>query len=47
MLGLRYAVANKDEVVKATQEITGTKPDDPRPAFIYDLAMAAAFDRHR
>ena len=28
-----------DEVIKATQEITGTKPDDPRPAFIYDLAM--------
>jgi NitT/TauT family transport system substrate-binding protein len=39
MLGLQHAVANKDEVIKATQEITGTKPDDPRPAFIYDLAM--------
>jgi NitT/TauT family transport system substrate-binding protein len=39
ILGLRYAVANKEEVVKATQEITGTKPDDPRAAFIYDLAM--------
>jgi NitT/TauT family transport system substrate-binding protein len=39
ILGLRYAVANKDEVVKATQDITGTKPDDPRAAFIYDLAM--------
>jgi len=39
ILGLRYAVANKDQVVKATQEITGAKPDDPRPAFIYDLAM--------
>ncbi|MGA7938799.1 MAG: hypothetical protein WCA43_02730, partial [Bradyrhizobium sp.] len=26
-------------VVKATQEITGIKPDDPRAAFIYDLAM--------
>jgi NitT/TauT family transport system substrate-binding protein len=39
MLGLRYAVAHKDEVVKVTQEVTGTKPDDPRPAFIYDLAM--------
>ncbi len=39
ILGLRYAVANKDEVVKATREITGIKPDDPRPAFIYDLAM--------
>ncbi len=39
MLGLRYAVAHKDEVVKATQEITGLKPDDPRPAYMYDLAM--------
>ena len=39
ILGLRYAVANKDEVVKAAQEITGTKPDDPRADFIYDLAM--------
>ncbi len=39
MLGLRYAVAHKDEVVKVTQEVTGIKPDDPRPAYIYDLAM--------
>jgi NitT/TauT family transport system substrate-binding protein len=39
ILGLRYAAANKDEVVKATQEITGIKPDDPRPAYMYDLAM--------
>jgi NitT/TauT family transport system substrate-binding protein len=39
MLGLRYAVGHKDEVVKVTQDVTGTKPDDPRPAFIFDLAM--------
>jgi NitT/TauT family transport system substrate-binding protein len=39
MLGLRYAVAHKDEVLKVTQEVTGIKPDDPRPAYIYDLAM--------
>ncbi len=39
ILGLRYAVANKDAVVKATREITGLKPDDPRPAYMYDLAM--------
>ena len=39
MLGLRYAADHKDEVVKLTQEVTGAKPDDPRPAFIYDLAM--------
>ncbi len=39
MLGLRYAVTHKDEVLKVTQEVTGVKPDDPRPAYIYDLAM--------
>jgi NitT/TauT family transport system substrate-binding protein len=39
MLGLRYAVAHKDEAMKVTQEVAGTKPDDPRPSFIYDLAM--------
>jgi len=39
MLGLRYAVAHKDEVLKVTQEVTGVKPDDPRPAYIYDLAV--------
>lgn len=39
MLGLRYAVAHKDDVVKITRQITGLKPDDPRPAYIYDLAM--------
>ena len=39
MLGLRYAVTHKDEVMKVTQEVTGIKPDDPRPAYIYDLAM--------
>lgn len=39
MLGLRYAAAHKDDVVKVTQQVTGAKPDDPRPAYIYDLAM--------
>jgi NitT/TauT family transport system substrate-binding protein len=39
ILGLRYAVTHKDEVVKVTQEVTGFKPDDPRPAFMYDLAI--------
>ena len=47
MLGLRYAVAHKDEVLKVTQQVTDIKPDDPRPAYIYDLAMAAACHRHR
>ncbi len=40
MLGLRYAVAHKDEAIKVTQQVTDIKPDDPRPAYIYDLAMA-------
>jgi NitT/TauT family transport system substrate-binding protein len=39
MLGLRYAVAHKDEVMKVTQEVADIKPDDPRPSYIYDLAM--------
>ncbi len=39
MLGLRYAVAHKDEALKVTQELADIKPDDPRPSFIYDLAM--------
>jgi NitT/TauT family transport system substrate-binding protein len=39
ILALRYAVKHKDETVKVAQEVTGIKPDDPRPAFIFDLAM--------
>jgi NitT/TauT family transport system substrate-binding protein len=39
MMGLRYAITHKDEVVKVTQELTGFKPDDPRPAYMYDLAV--------
>jgi ABC-type nitrate/sulfonate/bicarbonate transport system substrate-binding protein len=38
MLGLRYAMAHKDEAMKVTQEAASIKPDDPRPSFIYDLA---------
>ena len=33
---LRHAMKNKDEVVKLSQEMTGLKADDPRPAHIYD-----------
>jgi NitT/TauT family transport system substrate-binding protein len=39
MASLQYAVANKDEEIKVTQEASGIKPSDPRPAYIYDLAM--------
>jgi NitT/TauT family transport system substrate-binding protein len=39
ILGLRYAMTHKDDVVKVTQEATGFKLDDPRPAFMFDLAV--------
>jgi NitT/TauT family transport system substrate-binding protein len=39
MLGLRYAAAHKDEAIKVAQEVADIKPDDPRPSYIYDLAM--------
>lgn len=32
----RFALANKDEVVKLTREATGQKPDDPRAGFMFD-----------
>jgi NitT/TauT family transport system substrate-binding protein len=35
----RYAVANRDEEIKLTFEITKAKADDPRPAFIFDEAV--------
>jgi hypothetical protein len=35
---LRYAMANRDEEIKLTMETTKAKPDDPRPAFIFDEA---------
>lgn len=38
MLGLRYAAAHKDEAIKVAQQVASIKPDDPRPAYIYDLA---------
>jgi NitT/TauT family transport system substrate-binding protein len=39
MLGLRYAVTHRDEAIKVTDQVADIKPDDPRPAYIYDLAM--------
>ncbi len=33
---LRYALSHRDETIKLTQEATGAKPDDPRPAFVFD-----------
>jgi NitT/TauT family transport system substrate-binding protein len=37
--GLRFAMSHRDETVRLTHEITGMKPDDPRPAFVYDEAI--------
>ncbi len=39
MTALRYALSHRDETIALTREITGAKPDDPRPAFIYDDAV--------
>ncbi len=44
MDALRYALAHKDETVALTQELTGTKPDDPRPAYIFDQAKSGGVD---
>lgn len=40
MEGLRFALTHKAETVALTQEIIHAKPDDPRPAFVYDDAVA-------
>jgi NitT/TauT family transport system substrate-binding protein len=39
MTALGYAITHRDETLKLTREITGAKPDDPRPAYIYDDAV--------
>jgi NitT/TauT family transport system substrate-binding protein len=39
MQALRYALSHKAETVALTQEIIHAKPDDPRPAFVYDDAI--------
>ncbi len=38
MEGLRYAATHREETIRLTHEIAGSKPDDPRPAFVYDWA---------
>jgi NitT/TauT family transport system substrate-binding protein len=39
MSALRFALSHRDETIALTREITRTKPDDPRPAFVYDDAI--------
>lgn len=36
MQAYRFALAHKDETVKLTREMTGSKPDDPRADFVFD-----------
>jgi NitT/TauT family transport system substrate-binding protein len=36
MSALRYALSHRDETVALTQKIIHAKPNDPRPAFVYD-----------
>jgi NitT/TauT family transport system substrate-binding protein len=40
MQALRYVLSHKAETVALTQEIIHSKPRDPRPAFVYDDALA-------
>ena len=39
MTALHYALSHREETLKLTREITGIKPDDPRPAYIFDDAL--------
>jgi NitT/TauT family transport system substrate-binding protein len=37
--GLRFAMSHRDDTIKLTKDITGMKPDDPRPAYVFDEAV--------
>jgi NitT/TauT family transport system substrate-binding protein len=39
--GLRFAMSHRDETIRVAGEITGVKPDDPRPGFVFDAAVRA------
>jgi len=39
MSALRFALSHRDETIALTREITHAKPDDPRPAFVFDDAL--------
>ena len=39
MSALRFALSHRDETIALTRELTHAKPDDPRPAFVYDDAI--------
>jgi len=42
MQGLQHALANPEEEIRITREITGMKIDDPRPEFMFTEASRAA-----
>lgn len=45
MSALRYAASHRDETIALTRKLIHAKPDDPRPAFVYDDAIKNhAFD---
>ena len=37
--GLRFAMSHRDDTIRIGHDITGAKPDDPRPAFVFDEAV--------
>ena len=39
MSALRFALSHRDETIALTRELIRAKPDDPRPAFVYDDAV--------
>jgi NitT/TauT family transport system substrate-binding protein len=39
---LTYALAHRDETLRLTDEAADMRPDDPRPAFVFDDAVATA-----
>ena len=39
MSALRFALSHRDETIALTRELVHAKPDDPRPAFVYDDAV--------
>ena len=36
---VRYAVTHRDETIALTREAIGAKPEDPRPAFVYEEGL--------
>ena len=40
MNALRFALSHRDETLALTRELTEAKPEDPRPGFVFDDAVA-------